>query len=64
LILLTNETRNNVLIYDRSGKLLDSWGTSYPGAHGLTISNEGEDQFLFITDTDRNQVIKTDIKGK
>src|SRR5690554_2620434 len=64
LILLTNETRNNVLIYDRSGKLLDSWGTSYPGAHGLTISSEGENQFLFITDTDRNQVIKTDLKGK
>lgn len=64
LILLTNEIRNNVLIYDRSGKLLDAWGTSYPGAHGLTLSNEGEEQFLFITDTDRNQVIKTTLKGK
>lgn len=64
LILLTNETRNNVLIYDRSGKLLDAWGTSYPGAHGLSLSNEGGEQFLFITDTDRNQVIKTDLKGK
>lgn len=64
LILLTNETRNNILIYDRSGKLIESWGTSYPGGHGLTISNEGEEQFLFITDTDRNQVIKTNLKGK
>ncbi|MBY5956740.1 6-bladed beta-propeller [Membranicola marinus] len=64
LILLTNETKNNVLIYDKSGKLLDSWGTSFPGAHGLTLSNEGEEQFLFITDTDRNQVIKTDLTGK
>ncbi|MDQ3289902.1 MAG: twin-arginine translocation signal domain-containing protein, partial [Bacteroidota bacterium] len=36
LILLTNETKNNVLIYDKSGKLLEAWGTSYPGAHGLT----------------------------
>ncbi|QNF34491.1 6-bladed beta-propeller [Adhaeribacter swui] len=64
LILLTNETRNNVLIYDKSGKLLESWGTSYPGGHGLTLSNEGGEQFLFLTDTDRNQVIKTDLKGK
>lgn len=64
LIMLTNETRNNVLIYDKSGKLLESWGTSYPGGHGLTISNEGGEQFLFITDTERNQVIKTDLKGK
>jgi hypothetical protein len=64
LILLTNETRNNILIYDKSGKLLDTWGHSYPGAHGLTLSDEGGEQFLFLTDTDRNQVIKTDLKGK
>lgn len=64
LILLTNETRNNVIIYDKSGKLLETWGTSYPGAHGLTLLTEGGEQFLLITDTDRNQVIKTDLKGK
>jgi DNA-binding beta-propeller fold protein YncE len=64
LIMITNETKNNVLIYDKSGRLLGSWGNSYPGGHGLTISSEGSEQFLFITDTDRNQVIKTDLKGK
>jgi DNA-binding beta-propeller fold protein YncE len=64
LILLTNETRNNLIIYDKSGKLLETWGNSYPGAHGLTISTEGSEQFLFLTDTDRHQVIKTDLKGK
>ncbi len=64
LILLTNETRNNILIYDKSGKLLDSWGHDYPGGHGLTISNEGDEQFLFITDTNRNLVVKTDLKGR
>lgn len=64
LLVLTNETRNNVLIYDKSGKLLDAWGTSYPGGHGLTLSNEDGEQFLFITDTERNQVVKTDLKGR
>ncbi len=64
IFLLTNETKNNVLIYDKSGKLLDAWGTSYPGGHGLTLANEGGDQFLFICDTDRHQVIKTDLKGR
>ena len=64
LIMLTNEVKNNIIIYDKSGKLLETWGTSYPGGHGLTISTEGSDQFLFITDTNRNQVIKTDLKGK
>lgn len=64
LIMLGNETKNNVLIYDKSGKLLDTWGTSYPGGHGLTILNEGSEQFLLICDTDRHQVIKTDLTGK
>ncbi|MES2516760.1 MAG: twin-arginine translocation signal domain-containing protein [Bacteroidota bacterium] len=64
LIMCTNETKNNILIYDKSGKLLDAWGTTYPGAHGLTISNEGGEQFLFICDNNRHQVIKTDLKGR
>lgn len=64
ILLLTNETKNNVLIYDKSGKLLDTWGHDFPGAHGLTIAGEGSDQYLLICDTDRHQVIKTDLKGK
>lgn len=64
IILLTNETRNNVLVYDRSGKILSSWGTSYPGAHGLTIFNENGEDVLFICDNNRHQVIKTTIDGK
>lgn len=64
IILLTNETKNNILIYDKSGKLLDFWGHEYPGGHGLTLGGEGNDQYLLITDTDRHQVIKTDLKGR
>lgn len=64
IILLTNETKNNVLIYDKSGKLEKSWGHDYPGAHGLTIFNEGGKDVLFICDNNRHQVIKTSIDGK
>jgi hypothetical protein len=64
ILMLTNETKNNILIYDKSGKLLDSWGHEYPGGHGLTLGGEGADQYLLITDTDRHQVIKTDLKGR
>ncbi|QJW91938.1 twin-arginine translocation signal domain-containing protein [Spirosoma taeanense] len=64
IILLTNETKNNVLIYDKSGKLLETWGHDYPGGHGLTLGGEGNDQYLLIADTDRHQVIKTDLKGR
>lgn len=64
IMLLTNETRNNVLIYDKSGKLLDVWGHDYPGAHGFTISHEGLEDFLFITDLNRHQVFKTTLDGR
>lgn len=64
ILLLTNHTKNNVLVYDKSGKLLKTWGTEYPGAHGLTLSKENGEDFLFISDNDRHQVIKTTIDGK
>jgi peptidylamidoglycolate lyase len=64
ILLVTNETKNNVLIYDRSGKLLSTWGTEYPGAHGLTLFNENGPDVLFICDNARHQVIKTSGNGK
>ena len=64
IVLLTNETKNNIIIYDKSGKLLNTWGTEYPGAHGLTLFNENGDDVLFICDNNRHQVIKTTIDGK
>src|ERR1700709_549762 len=64
IILLTNETKNNILVYNKSGKLLHTWGHEFPGAHGLTLHNENGDDFLYITDTALHQVYKTTIDGK
>ncbi|HSH18947.1 MAG TPA: 6-bladed beta-propeller [Draconibacterium sp.] len=64
ILLLTNETKNNVIIYNKSGKLIETWGTEFPGAHGLTIQNSGKEDLLFITDTAKHQVYKTTIDGK
>ena len=64
ILLLTNETHNNILIYSTSGKLLDSWGHEFPGAHGLTLHNENGTEFLYITDTVRHQVYKATMDGK
>ncbi len=64
LILLTNETINNVLIYDRSGKVLNTWTLDLPGAHGLTIADEGGEEVLFMTDSELNKVYKTTLNGK
>ena len=64
IILLTNETKNNIIIYDRSGKLLDTWGHQFPGGHGLTLHQEGGEEFLYITDHVLGEVYKTTMDGK
>ncbi len=64
LILVTDHVKNNVLIYDKSGKVLKTWTLNSPGAHGLTISKEGGEEFLFITDSEINKVYKTTLDGK
>lgn len=68
LIMVGDETKNNIIIYDKSGKLLDSWGTTYKGGHGLTIWDAGGEEFLFISDNGSGgqggSVIKTTLDGK
>ena len=63
LIMIGDDIRNNILIYDKSGKLLDAWGTRFKGGHGLSIWNDGSDDFLFICDT-KGSLVKTTTDGK
>ncbi|NJB82777.1 twin-arginine translocation signal domain-containing protein [Wenyingzhuangia aestuarii] len=51
LIMIGDHPQNNIIIFDKSGNVLDSWGTAYPGGHGLTISDEGGEEFLFLADS-------------
>jgi len=64
IILLTNHTANNVIIYDRSGRLVHKWGTQFPGAHGLALVTEGGGrEVLYITDLTTHRVVKTTLDG-
>ncbi|RKN76736.1 NHL repeat-containing protein [Ulvibacterium marinum] len=64
LYMLTDHPKNNILVYDTSGKLLDHWTLDLPGAHGLTLHDEGGDEFLYITDPGLGRVIKSTLDGK
>ncbi|TAE57389.1 MAG: 6-bladed beta-propeller [Bacteroidetes bacterium] len=63
-IMITDEVKNNILIYDRSGKLLDSWGHDFPGGHGLSLWDAGGEEFLFISDFSLGKVFKTTLDGR
>jgi hypothetical protein len=64
IYMLTNETHNNVLVYDLDGRLVNSWGHTYPGAHGLSIFKDDGHEYLLITDHERHQVIKLTLSGE
>ncbi|MEH0152624.1 6-bladed beta-propeller [Limibacter armeniacum] len=51
LVMIGDHPQNNIMIFDKSGKLLDYWGTAYPGGHGLSIMDEGGEDFLYLTDS-------------
>ncbi|MFT5424718.1 MAG: peptidylamidoglycolate lyase [Phycisphaerales bacterium] len=63
LFMFGNKTDNNMLIFNKDGNVTDTWGTDYPGGHGCTLHAENGEEFLYLTDPNRHQVIKTDLKG-
>lgn len=64
LMTTTGANNDNIIVYDTTGKVLKSWGREFPGAHGLSIAGEGNDQFLLITDPETHKVHKTTLDGK
>ncbi len=63
MIMLTDEAKNNVIIYDQGGKLLSTWTLGLDRAHGLSIVDEGDAEYLWIVDNG-GRVIKTTLEGK
>ncbi|HXR92589.1 MAG TPA: hypothetical protein VN750_20165 [Steroidobacteraceae bacterium] len=56
IVLLTNDTHNNLIAYSKAGRLSRAWEHRFPGAHGLDIVDyKGEDRY-WITDHTRRVV--------
>lgn len=62
MIMLTDEAKNNVIIYDQSGKLLKTWTLGLDRAHGLSIIDEGDAEYLWLVDNG-GKVLKTTLDG-
>ncbi|HRH97251.1 MAG TPA: hypothetical protein PLB55_15025 [Prosthecobacter sp.] len=64
LLFLTDDPKNNVVILDsQSGALIKHWTARMPGAHGMSVVNEGNREVLFITDTQLHEVRKLTLDG-
>ncbi|MEY3394141.1 MAG: hypothetical protein RL346_377 [Verrucomicrobiota bacterium] len=63
-VLCTTETANNLIEFSPDGKVIRTFGTTYPGIHGLSRSEENGEEFLWLTDTKRRIVVKLDLQGR
>lgn len=55
---------HDTLVYNKDGKLLDSWQHGLPEPHGFTKAGEGEDQTFWITDATDGRVVNLDLEGR
>lgn len=53
-----------VLRYDADGNLKASWGSRFPGAHGLTLVEEDGNELLWLVDSEEGTIVKTTLDGE
>jgi sugar lactone lactonase YvrE len=63
-VLVFNQGRPGVLRFDPKGKLVNAWGDRFGGAHGMTLTREGDQEFLWLTDQNSGEVAKTTLDGE
>ncbi|MCL4507049.1 MAG: hypothetical protein M1434_03335 [Chloroflexi bacterium] len=62
-VMVFNQADPAVLTFDKQGKLIDSWGDRFAGAHGMTLVKEGDTEYLWLTDQSSREVVKTTLDG-
>ena len=63
-VLVFSQANPAVLVFSSDGELKSSWGDRFLGAHGMTLVREGEEEFLWLTDQDTGEVVKTTLDGR
>jgi hypothetical protein len=62
---LSTDTDNTIMVFDSDGKFIKAWGKDYNnGCHGIMIRKEGRQEFLYMTHTRLNKVIKLTTDGE
>ncbi|MEN3942667.1 hypothetical protein WJU23_15305 [Prosthecobacter sp. SYSU 5D2] len=64
LIMITNEARNNILIFSKDGQVLDAWTLKMKAGHGLTLDARDGKESLWLCDSGGARVVKTTLQGE
>ncbi len=64
-VYIHNQSRDAIMVFDPQGKFIKSWGEEFKdGAHGMFLSKEKGEEFLYFADYARQVVVKTTLDGK
>lgn len=64
-IYLCTDTEDAVVVFDRDGKVLATWGKELAGGlHGLALVDEGDEQRLLLAHLGRHQVLGATLDGE
>ena len=61
----SRDAGDTIVTFDAKGKHVRSFGREYHGGgHGIDIRKEGTDEFLYLSNTRKQNVVKTTLKGE
>ena len=64
-VIIFNQGPDAVMLFDEAGAFIKSWNRGFEkGAHGLTLNREGGQDFLYLTDYERADVVKATPDGE
>lgn len=64
-VYVNTDTMDAVLMFDTDGRFIGSWGMQFAGGlHGMTLVRQCDQEFLFLTHTGRNEVVKATLDGQ
>ncbi len=64
-VLCNTDTDQAVLIFGPDGRPAGGWGRDYRGGlHGMTLWQEGDQEFLYLVHTGRSEALKTTLDGE
>mgnify|MGYP001273057964 CR=1 FL=1 len=64
LIMITDEARNNILIFDKNGQVLDAWTLKLRSGHGLSLDSRDGKETLLLCDPGGGRVVKATLTGE
>ncbi|HYE99307.1 MAG TPA: hypothetical protein VEJ18_10370 [Planctomycetota bacterium] len=65
-VYVNTDNKDAVLVFDKDGNFLRSWGGDMAGgsAHGMCIVKEGDKEFCYVAHTGRHKVFKATLEGE